>query len=119
MTMIKDNVEEIVEEIRLHGDVEWRSEKNLDEFVMSNTFGKDICIVGFITPKTIQKWGLELKSVPNNKDVFVAVKNNRICYFYGLSSKLYSSRNLRSTNVASRLSFHDIACITYGNMFTI
>ena len=117
MTIIKNNIKEIEEEIKLNGDVEWRSKKNLDEFVLSNTFDKDICIVGFITPKTIQKWGLELKSVPNDKDVFVAVKNNRICYLYGLSSNLYSSRNLRPTKGASRLSFHDIACIACGNMF--
>ena len=88
MTMIKDNVEEIEEEIRLHGDVEWRSKKKLDEFVMSNTFDKNICIVGYITSKTMQKWGLYLHretptaSKPDN--YYVGVRNNNICYLWGL-----------------------------------
>ena len=116
--MIKNNIKEIEEEIKLNGHIEWRSKKNLDEFMLSNTFDKDICIVGYITSKTIQKWGLNIKSVPNDNNVFVAVKNNRICYLYGLPLNLYSSRNLRSTKAASRLSFHTIACITYGYMFT-
>ena len=103
--MIKNNVKEIEEEIKLNGHIEWRSKKNLDEFVMSNTFNKNICIVGYITSKTMQKWGLNIKSVPNDKDVFVAVKNNRICYLYGLPLNLYFPRNLRTTYVASGLSF--------------
>ena len=53
MTMIKNNIKEIEEEIKLNGHIEWRSKKNLDEFLLSNTFDKDICIVGFITLKTI------------------------------------------------------------------
>ena len=80
--MIKDNVEEIEEEIHLHGDVEWRSKKNLDEFVMSNTFDKDICIVGFITPKTMQKWGIDLGR--SFEYVYVGVRKGRICYLRGL-----------------------------------
>ena len=50
--MIKSNVWEIEKEIRLHGQVEWRSKKNLDDYVRDNTFDKDISIVGYITPKT-------------------------------------------------------------------
>ena len=53
--MIKSNVWEIEKEIRLHGQVEWRSEKNLDDYVRGNTFDKDISIVGYITPKTVEK----------------------------------------------------------------
>ena len=62
MTMIKDNIEEIEEEIRLHGDVEWRSKKNLDQFVMPNTFNKDICIVGYITSRLCKNGVLTLKA---------------------------------------------------------
>ena len=58
--MIKRNVPEIEEEIRLHIRVEWRSKKNLDDFVRNNTFDKDISIVGYITPKTVEKWGLHI-----------------------------------------------------------
>ena len=79
--MIKSNVSEIEGEIRLHGHIEWRSKKNLDEFVLTNEFEKDICIVGYITPRTIQKWGLDLP--PKNHYVGVK-KDNRICYLYGL-----------------------------------
>ena len=44
------NVWEIEKEIRLHGQLEWRSKKNLVDFVRNNTFDKDISIVGYITP---------------------------------------------------------------------
>ena len=84
MTMITKNVSEIEEEIRLHGHIEWRSKKNLDEFILSNTFEKAFCIVGYITPKTMQKWGIELYRKTEDRDVYVAVKNNRIYYLYGL-----------------------------------
>ena len=88
--MIKNNVKEIEEEIKLNGHIEWRSKKNLDEFVLTNKFEKDICIVGFITPKTMQKWGIvlyrESLTKPDDHNVYVAVKNNRICYLYGLPS---------------------------------
>ena len=88
MTMITKNVAEIEEEIRLHGHIEWRSKKNLDEFIRNNTFEKDICIVGYITPRTIQKWGLDLHCEPPKsnscEDYYVAVKNNRIYYLRAL-----------------------------------
>ena len=83
MTMITKNVSEIEGEIRLHGHVEWRSKKNLDDYVSNNEFKKDICIVSYITPRTIQKWGLELhRETPHN--VYVGVINNSVCYLYGL-----------------------------------
>ena len=88
MGMITSNVWEIEKEIRLHGHIEWRSKKNLEEFIRNNTFKKDICIVGYITPQTIQKWGVKLYresyTKPEDHDVYVAVKNNRICYLLGL-----------------------------------
>ena len=84
MTMINRNLAEIEEEIRLHGHIEWRSKKNLDDFVSNNAFEKDICIVGYITPRTIQKWGLDLQP----KDHYVGVKNNSVCYLHGLLTPL-------------------------------
>ena len=47
------NVTKIEEEIRLHGDIEWRSKKYLDEFARVHTFEKDFCIVGYATAKTM------------------------------------------------------------------
>ena len=89
MTMITSNVWEIEKEIRLHGHIEWRSKKNLDDYVLNNRFDKDISIVGYITPRTIEKWGVKLyrESItkPKDHDVYVAVKNNRICYLHGLA----------------------------------
>ena len=96
---IARNVSEIEKEIRLHGHVEWRSKKNLDEFVLSNTFEKDFCIVGYATAKTMQKWGIklhrEMLTTPKDHDVYVAIKNNRIYYLYGLgpSTNDYSRYN--------------------------
>ena len=61
MTIITKNVSEIEEEIRLHGQLEWRSKKNLDDYVLNNRFQKDISIVGYITPRTVEKWGLDVR----------------------------------------------------------
>ena len=82
MGMIKSNVWEIEKEIRLRGHIEWRSKKNLDDLVRDNTFDKDISIVGYITPKTIEKWGLDI----NEKDnLYVGVrKDKNLCYLLGL-----------------------------------
>ena len=86
--MIKSNVWEIEKEIRLHGQVEWRSKKNLDDYVRDNTFDKDISIVGYITPKTVEKWGLiiygETFTADKPHNVYVGVrKNKRLCYLQG------------------------------------
>ena len=79
--MIKSNVWEIEKEICLHGQVEWRSEKNLDDYVRDNTFDKDISIVGYITPKTVEKWGLDIygKTFTADKpyNVYVGVRKNK------------------------------------------
>ena len=83
--MITKNVLEIEEEIRLHEPIEWRSKKNFDEFVRSNTFEKDISIIGYITPRTIEKWGLDMNGYIKTNNVYVGVrKNKRLCYLQGL-----------------------------------
>ena len=82
--MIKRNVLEIEKEIRLHGQLEWRSKKNLDDYVRDNTFDKDISIVGYITPKTIEKWGLDALGYIKTHNVYVGVrKNKNLCYLQG------------------------------------
>ena len=86
--MITKNVSEIEEEIRLHGQLEWRSKKNLDDYVLHNTFEKDISIVGYITPKTVEKWGFNIygKTFTADKpdNVYVGVrKNKNLCYLKG------------------------------------
>ena len=79
--MIRKNVAEIEKEIRLHGRLEWRSKKNLDDFVRDNTFDKDISIVGYITPKTIEKWGLNFCGSDN---FYIGVRRNKsLCYLQG------------------------------------
>ena len=84
--MIKSNVWEIEKEIRLHRQVEWRSEKNLGDFVLNNTFDKDISIVGYITPKTVEKWGLDARGFSKTHNVYVGVrKNKNLCYLQPLN----------------------------------
>ena len=84
--MIKSNVWEIEKEIRLHGQVEWRSEKNLDDFILGNTFDKDISIVGYITPKTVEKWSLDARSFSKTHNVYVGVrKSKNLCYLQPLN----------------------------------
>ena len=84
MEMITSNVWEIEKEIRLHGQLEWRSKKNLDEFVNSNTFDKDISIVAYITPRTVEKWGLNIRGDSKTHNVYVGVrKNKNLCYLQG------------------------------------
>ena len=86
--MIRSNVWEIEKEIRLHGQVEWRSKKNLDDYVRNNTFDKDISIVGYITPKTVEKWDLiiygETFTADKPHNVYVGVRKNKsLCYLQG------------------------------------
>ena len=84
--MITKNVWEIEKEIRLHGQLEWRSKKNLDNFVRGNTFEKDISIVGYITPKTVEKWGLDARGFSKTHNVYVGVRKNKsLCYLQGLN----------------------------------
>ena len=84
--MITSNVWEIEKEIRLHGQLEWRSKKNLDDFVRDNTFDKDISIVGYITPRTVEKWGLDARSFSKTHNVYVGVRKNKsLCYLQGNS----------------------------------
>ena len=89
MELIKSNVWEIEKEIHLHGQLEWRSEKNLDDFVRNNTFDKDISIVGYITPKTVEKWGLHIRGYIETNNIetqnfYVGVrKNKNLCYLQG------------------------------------
>ena len=79
--MIRSNVWEIEKEIRLHGQVEWRSKKNLDDYVRNNTFDKDISIVGYITPKTVEKWGIDARGFSETHNAYVGVrKNKNLCY---------------------------------------
>ena len=84
MELIKSNVWEIEKEIRLHGQLEWRSKKNLDNFVLNNTFEKNFSIVGYITPKTVEKWGLDARGFSKTDNVYVGVrKNKNLCYLQG------------------------------------
>ena len=84
MTMINRNVAEIEEEIRLHGHIEWRSNKNSDDLVRGNTFDKDISIVGYITSRTIEKWGLNVYGYSKTHNVYVGVRKNKsLCYLQG------------------------------------
>ena len=79
--MIKRNVSEIEKEICLHGQLEWRSKKNLDDYVRDNTFDKDISIVGYIMPKTIEKWGHNIRGYINTRNFYVWVRKNKsLCY---------------------------------------
>ena len=85
MEMIKSNVYKIEKEIRLHGQVEWRSKNNLDDYVLNNTFENDISIVGYITSKTVEKWGLDARGFSKTHNVYVGVrKNKNLCYLQPL-----------------------------------
>ena len=84
MTLFAKNVSEIEKEIRLHGQLEWRSKKNLDDFILDNTFDKDISIVGYIMPRTVEKWGLNVRGYSETHNVYVGVRRNKsLCYLQG------------------------------------
>ena len=88
--MITKNVPEIEEEIRLHGQLEWRSKKNLDDFALNNTFEKNISIVGYITSKTVEKWGLDIRGYIETQNFYVGVRKNKsLCYLQGLNIPRY------------------------------
>ena len=81
--------EEIQEQIRLYGHIEWRSKKNLDDFALNHTFNEDFCIIGFATAKTLQKWVVvTMESTPTyhkHEDVYLVLRKgiNRIFYLFG------------------------------------
>ena len=81
MEMIKSNVYKIEKEIRLHGQVEWRSKNNLDDYVLNKMFEKDISIVGYITPKTVEKWGLDARGFSKTHNVYVGVRKNKNLFY--------------------------------------
>ena len=82
---------EIMEQIQLYGNIEWRSKKNLDDFALNHTFNEDFCIIGFATAKTLQKWGVVTMPVtptsPKHEDTYLMLKKgiNRIFYLFGLA----------------------------------
>ena len=77
---------EIEKEIRLHGQLEWRSKNNLDDFVLHNTLDKDISIAGYITPKTVEKWGLDIRGYIETQNFYFGVRKNKsLCYLEGLN----------------------------------
>ena len=52
----------------------------------NNTFEKDISIVGYITPKTVEKWGLDARGFSKTHNVYVGVrKNKNLCYLQPLN----------------------------------
>ena len=59
---------------------EWRSKKELDDFILKeNRYGE----IGFVTPKTLKKWGIRLEKNTWEKtfDTFYIVQNgNSISY---------------------------------------
>ena len=82
MENVKDictTTEEIREQIRLYGHIEWKSKKNLDTFLSQNT-SNDFRIIGFATCKTLQKWGEKQYEYP----VYIAAKNTRFYYLLGI-----------------------------------
>ena len=82
MENVKDicsTTEEIREQIRLYGHIEWKSKKNLDTFLSQNTF-QNFQIVGYATNKTLQKWGEKQYEYP----VYIAAKNTRLYYLLGI-----------------------------------
>ena len=80
---------EIMEQIQLYGNIEWRSKKNLDDFALNHTFNGDFCIIGFATAKTLQKWGVApIPTTPTYQtpeDAYLMLKKgtNRIFYLFG------------------------------------
>ena len=89
MKDICTTTEDIQEQIRLYGHIEWRSKKNLDDFALNHTFNGDFCIVGFATAKTLQKWGvITMEITPTyqkHEDAYLVLRKgiNRIYYLFG------------------------------------
>ena len=65
--------------------MEKQKEFDLDDLVRGNTFDKDISIVGYITPRTIEKWGFNVNGFSKTDNVYVGVRKDKsLCYLLGL-----------------------------------
>ena len=71
--------EEILEQIRLYGHIEWRSEKNLYMALFQN-LSNEFRIIGYASRKTLNKWGYQSFKDP----AYIATQNTSIYYLLGL-----------------------------------
>ena len=52
----------ISDSIKKNGDIEWRSEKEFLDFIFENRDLVDWRVIGYVTTKTLKKWGKEIKN---------------------------------------------------------
>ena len=70
--------EQIWNEIMKYGDREWRSEKNLKEYLLENNFNK-WRVVGWASSNTLKKW----HNLPRD-DMWIIAKGLEWKYVYSL-----------------------------------
>ena len=58
---------------------EWRSKKELDEFILKENRYEEI---GFVTPKTLRKWGIRLEKEWETFNTFYIVQNGNSIYYH-------------------------------------
>ena len=58
---------------------EWKSKKELDDFILEeNRYGE----IGYVTLKTLKKWGISLEKEWEIDDNFYIVQKGNSIYFY-------------------------------------
>ena len=58
---------------------EWRSKKELDDFILEE---KKFCEIGFVTQKTLKKWGINIEKEWEADDYFYIVQKGNNYSFY-------------------------------------
>ena len=72
---------EIMEQIQLYGNIEWRSRKNLYMALYQNLFN-EFRIIGYASRKTLNKWGYQSFKDP----AYIATQSTSIYFLRGLVS---------------------------------
>ena len=70
---------EIMEQIQLYGDIEWKSRKNLYMALYQN-LSNEFRIIGHASMKTLNKWGYQSFKDPT----YIASQNTSIYFLRGL-----------------------------------
>ena len=70
---------EIIKQIQLYGNIEWRSKKNLCIALYQN-LSNEFRIIGYASRKTLNKWGYQSFKDP----AYIATQNTSIYFLRGL-----------------------------------
>ena len=76
---------------------EWRSQKELDDYILKeNRYD----VIGYVTWKTLKKWGIQVEKEWITFDTFYIIQNgNSISYHVKFNSERYDINDFKFRNI--------------------